>query len=46
MEVMCNNSYHKMVIKQAFQRSSLKELVYRDYKNFDRLTLKKGLEEN
>ena len=28
------------VLKQTFQRSSPKELVYRDYKNFDRLTFK------
>ena len=40
--------FHKMainVLKQTFQRSSPKEHVYRDYKNFDRLTFKKGLEE-
>ena len=33
------------VLKQTFQRSSPKELVYRDYKNFDRLTFKRELEE-
>ena len=33
------------VFKQTFQRSSPKELVYRDYKNFDRLTFKRELEE-
>ena len=33
------------VLKQTFQRSSPKELVYRDYKNFDRLTFKCELEE-
>ena len=33
------------VLKQTFQRSSTKELVYRDYKNFDRLTFKRELEE-
>ena len=40
--------FHKMVItvlKQTFQRSSPKELVYKDYKNFDRLTFKRELEE-
>ena len=40
--------FHKMainVLKQTFQRSSPKEHVYRDYKNFDRLTFKKELEE-
>ena len=33
------------VLKQTFQRSSPKELVYKDYKNFDRLTFKRELEE-
>ena len=33
------------VSKQNFQRSLLKELVYRDYKSFDRLTFKRKLEE-
>ena len=33
------------VLKQTFQRSSPKELVYRDNKNFDRLTIKRELEE-
>ena len=40
--------FHKMainVLKQTFQRSSPKEHVYRDYKNFDRLTFKRELEE-
>ena len=40
--------FNKMVIsvlKKTFQRSSPKELVYRDYKNFDRLTFKRELEE-
>ena len=40
--------FHKMVItvlKRTFQRSSPKELVYRDYKNFDRLTFTRELEE-
>ena len=31
--------------KTNFKKSSPKEHVYRDYKNFDRLTFKKGLEE-
>ena len=42
------SDFHKMVItvlKQTFQRYSPKELVYRDYKNFDRLTFKRELEE-
>ena len=42
------SDFHKMVItvlKQTFQRSSPKELVYRDYKNFDRLTFKREPEE-
>ena len=33
------------VLKQTFQRSSPNELVYRDYKNFDRFTFKRELEE-
>ena len=33
------------VLKQTFQKSSPKKLVYRDYKNFDRLTFKRELEE-
>ena len=33
------------VLKQTFQRSSPKELVYRDYINFDWLTFKRELEE-
>ena len=32
-------------LKQTFQRSSPKELFYRDYKNFDKLTFKRELEE-
>ena len=32
--------------KTTFQRSSLEELVYRDYKKTDRLTFKRELEEN
>ena len=43
------SDFHKMVItvlKQTFQRSSPKELVYGDCKNFDRLTFKRELEEN
>ena len=42
------SDFHKMVItvlKQTLQRSSPKEFVYRDYKNFDRLTFKRELEE-
>ena len=42
------SDFYKMVItvlKQTFQRSSPKELVSRDYKNFDRLTFKRDLEE-
>ena len=42
------SDFHKMVItvlKQTFQRSSPRELVYRDYKNFDLLTFKRELEE-
>ena len=42
------SDYHKMVttvLKETFQRSSPKELVYRDYKNSDRLTFKRELEE-
>ena len=33
------------VLKQTFQRSSPKELGCRDYKNFDRLTFKRELDE-
>ena len=39
------SDFHKMVIivlKQTFQRSSAKELVYRDYKNSDRFTFKES----
>ena len=32
------------VLKQTFQRSSPKDLVYRDYENFDRPTLRRELE--
>ena len=32
------------VLKQTFQRSSPKELVYRDYENFDRPTFRRELE--
>ena len=42
------SDFHKMVItvlKQTFQRSSPKELVYRDYQKFDKLTFKRELEE-
>ena len=42
------SDFHRMVItvlKQTFQKSSPKKLVYRDYKNFDRLTFKRELEE-
>ena len=42
------SDFHKMVItvlKQTFQRYSPKELVYRDYKNSDRLALKREPEE-
>ena len=42
------SDFHKMVItvlKQTFQGSSPEELVYRDYKNFDRLTFKRQLKE-
>ena len=41
------SDFRKMVItvlKQAFQRSSPKELVYRDYKNFNRFIFKKERE--
>ena len=41
------SDFHKMVItvlKQTFQRSSPKELVYRDYENFDRPTFRRELE--
>ena len=34
------------VLKQTFQKSSPRELVYRDCKNFDRLTFKRELKEN
>ena len=33
------------VLKYNFHRSAPRELVYRDYKNFDRLILKRGLED-
>ena len=42
------SDFHKMVInvlKQISQRSSLNEIVFRDYKNFDRLTFKRELED-
>ena len=42
------SDFRKMVItvlKQTFQRSSPKELVYRDYQKFDKLTFKRELEE-
>ena len=32
-------------LKDAFHRSAPKELVYRDYKNFDRVIFKRELEE-
>ena len=32
------------VLKQTFQRSSRKELLYRDYKNFNRFIFKKERE--
>ena len=41
------SDFHKMVItvlKQTFQSSSPKELVYRDYENFDRPTFRSELE--
>ena len=43
------SDFRKMVItvsKQTFQRSSPKELVYRDYKNFNRFIFKWEREEN
>ena len=33
------------VLEYNFHRSAPRELVYRDYKNFDRLILKRGLED-
>ena len=42
------SNFHKMfitVLKQTFQRFLPKKLVYRDYKDFDRLTFKRKLEE-
>ena len=33
------------VLKHTFRRSAPKELVYRDYKNFDRVIFKKELDE-
>ena len=42
------SDFHKMVIsvlKHTFHRSAPKELVYRDYKNFDRITFKRELED-
>ena len=42
------SDFHKLVItvsKQTFKRSSPTELVYRDNKNFDRVTFKRELEE-
>ena len=42
------SDFYKMVItvlKQTFQRSSPKELVYRDYRNLDWVTFKRELEE-
>ena len=33
------------VLKQTFQRSSPKDPLYKDYKNLDRLTFKRELEE-
>ena len=33
------------VLKQTFQRFSSNELVYRDYKNFEKLIYKRELEE-
>ena len=41
------SDFRKMVItvlKQIFRRSSSKQLVFRDYKNLDRLTFKRELE--
>ena len=42
------SDFHKMVIsvlKHTFHRSAPKELVYRDYKNFDRVIFKRELED-
>ena len=42
------SDFHKMVIsvlKHTFHRSAPKELVYRDYKNFDRVIFKKELDD-
>ena len=42
------SDFHKMVIsvlKHTFHRSTPKELVYRDYKNFDRVIFKRELED-
>ena len=42
------SDFHKMVLtvlKQTFQRFSSNELVYRDYKNFEKLIYKRELEE-
>ena len=42
------SDFHKMVVsvlKHTFHRSAPKELVYRDYKNFDRVIFKKELDE-
>ena len=42
------SDFHKMVIsalKHTFHRSALKELVYRDDRNFDRVILKRELED-
>ena len=41
------SDFHKMVVtvlKNSFQRSSPKEIVYRDYKNFDRNVFRRELE--
>ena len=42
------SDFHKMVVsvlKHNFHRSTPKELVYRDYKNFDRVVFKRELED-
>ena len=42
------SDFHKMVasvLKQTFHRSAPKELVHRDYKNFDRVIFKRELED-
>ena len=42
------SDFHKMVVsvlKHTFHRSAPKELVYRDYKNFDRVIFKRELED-